>query len=105
MTGVVDVVTVGDEDEAVRLDRWFRRHYPGLAHGRLEKLLRTGQVRVDGKRARAGDRVASGQQIRVPPLPDTPAPQLLPAQIRTGAADDAALRSLILHRDDAVIVL
>ena len=44
----------------LRLDRWFRRHYPGLAHGRLEKLLRTGQVRVDGKRAKAGDRVAPG---------------------------------------------
>ena len=51
MTGV-DIVTVRAEDGAGRLDRWFRRHYPALNHGRLEKLLRTGQVRVDGKRAR-----------------------------------------------------
>jgi len=54
MTGVT-TVTVRPEDGAGRLDRWFRRHYPGLSHGRLEKLLRTGQVRIDGKRARAGD--------------------------------------------------
>src|SRR5260370_3083492 len=73
MTGV-DIVPVRPEDGAGRLDRWFRRHYPALGHGRLEKLLRTGQVRVDGKRARAGDPVAPGQTVRVPPLPAAPPP-------------------------------
>ena len=72
MTGV-ETVTVRPEDGAGRLDRWFKRHYPGLSHGRLEKLLRTGQIRVDGKRAHAGDPIAPGQAIRVPPLPETPA--------------------------------
>ena len=72
MSGVT-TVTVRPEDGSGRLDRWFKRHYPGLGHGRLEKLLRTGQIRVDGKRARAGDPVAPGQSIRVPPLPETPA--------------------------------
>ena len=71
MSGV-STVTVRPEDGAGRLDRWFKRHYPGLGHGRLEKLLRTGQVRVDGKRARAGDPVAPGQSIRVPPLAEAP---------------------------------
>src|SRR5260221_54359 len=52
MTGV-ETVTVRAEDGAGRLDRWFKRHYPGLSHGKLEKLLRTGQIPVDGKRARA----------------------------------------------------
>ena len=101
MTGV-DIVTVRPEDGAGRLDRWFRRHYPGLGHGRLEKLLRTGQVRVDGKRARAGDPVAPGQTIRVPPLaePSTPPPA---RQVRP--QDEELLRRLVLYRDASAIVL
>lgn len=49
------------EDDGARLDRWFRRHYPALSHAQLEKLLRTGQVRLDGKRAKAGERISTGQ--------------------------------------------
>ena len=101
MTGV-DIVTVRPEDGAGRLDRWFRRHYPALGHGRLEKLLRTGQVRVDGKRARAGDPVAPGQAIRVPPLaePSTPPPVR-----RVRPQDEELLRRLVLYRDASAIVL
>ncbi len=98
-----DTVTVGPEDGTLRLDRWFRRHYPGLGHGRLEKLLRTGQVRVDGRRARAGDRVSPGQSIRVPPLPETPAPSRPGPRARP--QDEAALRSRVIHRDDDAIVI
>lgn len=101
MTGVT-TVTVRPEDGAGRLDRWFRRHYPGLSHGRLEKLLRTGQVRIDGKRARAGDPVAPGQAIRVPPLaePSTPPPaRPVPPQ------DEGLLRQCVLYRDATAIVL
>jgi 23S rRNA pseudouridine955/2504/2580 synthase len=104
MTNAVETLTVSGEDGPLRLDRWFKRHYPALAHGRLEKLLRTGQIRVDGKRAKAGDRLAPGQAIRVPPLNAAepggpPAPrQLLPA-------DEAMLQASVLHRDEAVIVL
>ena len=64
----VQSVTVPDSDDGLRLDRWFRRRYPDLTHGRLEKLLRTGQVRVDGARVKASHRIAPGQVIRVPPL-------------------------------------
>jgi 23S rRNA pseudouridine955/2504/2580 synthase len=101
MTNSVETVTVAEAEGPLRLDRWFRRHYPALAHGRLEKLLRTGQVRVDGKRAQAGDRLIPGQQIRVPPLDAAPtaAPRPIPA------ADEAMLRGMVLHRDDWVIVL
>jgi 23S rRNA pseudouridine955/2504/2580 synthase len=99
----MDVVTVADADGTLRLDRWFRRHYPGLAHGRLEKLLRTGQVRVDGKRAKSGDRVSPGQAIRVPPLGDAPAAP--PALPRARPQDEGALRDLIIHRDEHAIVL
>ena len=101
MTGV-DVVTVRPEDGAGRLDRWFRRHYPGLGHGRLEKLLRTGQVRVDGKRARAGDSIAPGQRVRVPPLADPSTP---PPARHVPAQDEELLRRLVLYRDNSAIVL
>jgi 23S rRNA pseudouridine955/2504/2580 synthase len=99
-----DTVTVAGEDGSVRLDRWFKRHYPALGHGRLEKLLRTGRIRVDGKRAHASDRVAPGQAIRVPPLDEMagPAP---PGQRQVSPADEAMLRDAVLHRDEAAIVL
>jgi 23S rRNA pseudouridine955/2504/2580 synthase len=104
MPEITDTVTVASEDGAVRLDRWFRRHYPALGHGRLERLLRTGRIRVDGKRARSGDRVTPGQAIRVPPLEEmtAPAPQVS-QQLSRG--DEAMLRDAVLHRDDAVIAL
>jgi len=99
-----DTVTVAGEDESIRLDRWFRRHYPALGHSRLERLLRTGRIRVDGKRAHSGDRVATGQAIRIPPLDEMSAPT--PHVTRqVSAGDEAMLRDAVLHRDDAVIVL
>ena len=58
---------VSVEEEGLRLDRWFRRHFPALSHGRLERLLRQGQVRVDGKRVKAGYRLLPGQTVRLPP--------------------------------------
>src|SRR6516162_8271143 len=99
-----DTMMVASEDGAVRLDRWFKRHYPALSHSRLERLLRTGRIRVDGKRARSSDRVAPGQAIRIPPLDEmtAPAPQGL-RQVSSG--DEAMLLDAVLHRDDAVIVL
>lgn len=92
------------EDAEIRLDRWFKRHFPQLGHGRLEKLLRTGQIRIDGKRASAGDRVAAGQEVRIPPLPDTDAPSPK-AQYRPKPRDIAEIERAILFRDDDVIVL
>jgi 23S rRNA pseudouridine955/2504/2580 synthase len=103
MTGV-ETVTVRSEDGAGRLDRWFKRHYPALSHGRLEKLLRTGQIRVDGKRARASDPVAPGQAIRVPPLPDAPAPSP-DAGSRARPQDLALLQDAVIYRDDWAIVV
>jgi 23S rRNA pseudouridine955/2504/2580 synthase len=102
--GSTDTVTVAGEDGEVRLDRWFKRHYPTLGHGHLEKLLRTGRVRVDGKRARSSDRVAPGQAIRLPPLDQLAAPAQQAVR-QVSPADEAMLRDAVLHRDDAVIVL
>jgi 23S rRNA pseudouridine955/2504/2580 synthase len=103
---MLETITVSPEDGDSRLDRWFRRHYPSLAHGRLEKLLRTGQIRVDGRRAKSGDRVSPGQAIRVPPLGTSadkaPAAQHSP---RVRPQDEAALRDYVIHHDHHAIVL
>ncbi len=105
MSGV-ELVEVDGEETGVRLDRWFKRHYPELSHGRLQKLLRTGQVRLDGKRVKAGARLEAGQKIRVPPLGEAGQKSKRPlkaAEASPGEADD--LRSRVLHLDDDVIVL
>jgi 23S rRNA pseudouridine955/2504/2580 synthase len=104
MTITNQTVTVDTQDGSLRLDRWFKRHYPGLGHGRLEKLLRTGRIRVDGKRARSGDRIEPGQAIKVPILNDL-SPSAGPAPMRPRPADQAMLHDAILHRDEAIIVL
>jgi 23S rRNA pseudouridine955/2504/2580 synthase len=101
----VRVLTVADDEAELRLDRWFKRHFPALSHGRLEKLLRTGQVRVDGKRAKAGQRLGPGQSVRVPPLGDDAAKpaERRPPQISESEAKD--LRAAVLYRDDDVIAI
>ncbi|HEX5778720.1 MAG TPA: hypothetical protein VFY21_07740, partial [Xanthobacteraceae bacterium] len=73
----MSVVTrkVKDDEQGMRLDRWFKEHYPALPFGHLQKLLRTGQVRVDGGRAKTHTRLEPGQSVRVPPLNKSPSPQ------------------------------
>jgi 23S rRNA pseudouridine955/2504/2580 synthase len=96
------MVAAGEADQ--RLDRWFKQHYPTLGHGRLEKLLRTGQVRVDGKRVKANQRLEAGQVVRVPPMDlDEPPP---PRAVRgVSDADARELRARVLHRDREIIVI
>ena len=59
--------TVGPDDDGVRLDRWFKRHLPQIGFATISRWARTGQLRVDGKRASPEDRIAAGQVLRVPP--------------------------------------
>ena len=87
----------------MRLDRWFKTHYARLPHSRLEKLLRTGQVRVDGGRAKAITRLAAGQAVRVPPLPDV-APPPGPKHALS-KADRDFLASITLYEDDDLLVV
>ena len=92
------------EDEAdIRLDRWFRRHFPGLTQGAIQKLCRTGQVRVDGKRAEAATRLAPGQAVRIPPIPAAPMATAAPPTLDPGLARE--VEAMVLWRDDHIIVL
>ena len=96
--------TVSDDEAELRLDRWFRRHFPGLTQGAIQKLCRTGQVRVDGKRAETSARLEPGQLIRVPPLPSaTPQKKAEPAPFNP--AIQRELEAMILYQDEQVIVL
>jgi 23S rRNA pseudouridine955/2504/2580 synthase len=67
MSSEVRQFTVAADDDGIRLDRWFKRHLPQVSFGMVSKWARTGQVRVDGKRAKPEDRLATGQVLRVPP--------------------------------------
>ncbi len=99
-----EAVRVAAEDSGLRLDRWFRRHFPDLPHGHLQKLLRTGRIRVDGSRAKAATRLAEGQLIRIPPLEARPAPSPRdPPPVSPEDADDVVRR--VLYRDEHVLVL
>lgn len=102
MSGVLTIDVLESETD-LRLDRWFRRHFPQLGHGRLEKLLRTGQVRVDGRRARASTRLAAGQRVRVPPLGNLQPPPQRTAIVK--AKDVESLQQAILFRDQDVLAI
>jgi 23S rRNA pseudouridine955/2504/2580 synthase len=99
-------VTVAvDANEAdLRLDRWFRRRFPYLSHGRLEKLLRTGQVRVDGRRVQSSTRLEPGQKVRVPPLGEAPPPSTAPRPA-VSERDVRSLQRAVLYKDEDVLAI
>jgi 23S rRNA pseudouridine955/2504/2580 synthase len=102
MGGVTTVKVVGDDD-SLRLDRWFSRYYPSVTHSRLQKLLRTGQVRVDGHRAKANKRLLAGQIVRVPPVGGPVPTQGKVSPIDVATRDD--LRARVLYRDNNMLAL
>ena len=89
-------------EDGVRLDRWFKRRWPHLNHIQIQKLARSGQIRVDGGRAKPDTRLTAGAQIRVPPLPDAAAPR---EAGKLDAREIAFARSLVLYEDEDVLAL
>ncbi|MBJ3778710.1 RluA family pseudouridine synthase [Acuticoccus mangrovi] len=96
----VSHVEVGEDDGGMRLDRWLRQQFPGVPFGVLSRIVRTGQVRVDGARAKLETRLEPGQSVRLPPVTvaDAPAPP-------RAEGDAAALEAMVIHRDSALVVL
>jgi 23S rRNA pseudouridine955/2504/2580 synthase len=98
MSGVRQQVVARDED-GMRLDRWFATHFPHVTFGHLQKLLRSGQVRVDSGRVKTSTRLVSGQVVRVPPVGDAPE-----KNTEVVSKDAEFLRELILYEDDDLYV-
>ena len=98
----VRTITVGPGEEGVRLDRWFRRRWPHLTQGQLARLIRSGQVRVNGGRAKPDTRLDAGAQVRVPPLPERPPEG---AREALDPHDAAFARSLVIYEDGEVLAL
>src|SRR5438128_8657404 len=106
MSSVSRLVVSRDED-GMRVDRWFRTHYPQVTFSYLNKLARTGQVRVDGRRAKPSARLEEGQEIRIPPLAfetrpaDRPAPEIAPLTKEERRIFD----EMTIHEDRDIFVL
>jgi 23S rRNA pseudouridine955/2504/2580 synthase len=108
MNDRVETIEVGQREAGMRLDRWFRVHFPDVTHGYLQKLLRSGQVRVDSRRVEAKERLEAGAQVRVPKVvrqPPATGPGAKPATPSSSAADRDLIESMILFEDDDVLVL
>lgn len=95
---------VAAEEAPIRLDRWLRRHWPGLTQAAIEKFCRTGQVRVDGQRAEAGTRLGPGQTVHLPPLP-APAPAPLRQTVTLDARAERDLLARVLYRDETLLAI
>ncbi|HEX8643080.1 MAG TPA: RluA family pseudouridine synthase [Allosphingosinicella sp.] len=106
MSAEVRQFTVAADDDGIRLDRWFKRHLPDASFNLVSRWARTGQLRLDGKRAAPGARIEAGQVIRVPPA--DPAPAAAPKKApRNPLSDDevAFVRELVVHEDAQAFVL
>ncbi len=106
----VENITVAADETGMRLDRWFKSHYPGLGFGQLQKLLRSGQIRVDGGRVKTDTRLSPGQSVRIPPAvtslkgESALAGKPVTAGTMRGQGDAEVLRAMLLHEDKKVFV-
>ncbi|MET1755603.1 RluA family pseudouridine synthase [Novosphingobium sp. RD2P27] len=98
--------TVGTDDDGVRLDRWFKRHLPQIGFATVSRWARTGQIRVNGKRADVADRLEAGQLLRVPPGGEAkPGGSALRPSRELSEEELELADSMVLTQDRAAIVL
>ncbi|MFL6735865.1 MAG: RluA family pseudouridine synthase [Sphingomonas sp.] len=99
--------TISEDDDGIRLDRWFKRHMPEVSFNLVSRWARTGQLRLAGKRALPGDRVEAGQEIRVPPAEAAPARPQRPERRRELLSEDEEqfVRDMVIYEDPQAFVL
>jgi 23S rRNA pseudouridine955/2504/2580 synthase len=104
--GVREVQTlyVAEAEDGIRLDRWFRRRWPHLSNIQVQKMARSGQIRVDGARIKPEGRLTAGAAVRVPPIPDDTSRQAGDAHTLS-EQDIRFAKSLVLYEDDMVIAI
>ena len=99
----VQTLTVTPDENGMRVDRFFEAKFPGLSFSHIQRIIRKGEVRVNGKRTEPKSRLEAGQAVRIPPL------QLEPPKVRDDAPqalrDREFIRSITLSEDDDVLVL
>jgi len=96
--------TVASDDDGVRLDRWFKRHLPQIGFATISRWARTGQIRVDGKRAKPEDRLEAGQILRVPPGGEA-RPGAVRKRRPLTAEDEAEAEAMLIERTNSALVL
>lgn len=98
----VSLVKVKDQDDGMRLNRWFLKYYPNLPLSRLQKLLRTKQVKVDGKKAEVSLKLQAGWEVRIPPLDDKPQEK---EKDFVSDKNKELIQSLVIYKDKNIIAL
>ncbi len=104
MSGVT-MIRVGADEGDQRLDRWLKKRFPQLTQGAVEKLCRTGQLRVDGGRVKAATRIEAGQEVRVPPLPAAEPVPAKPRAAQPDPSDTQMIQAAVLWKDEHIIAL
>jgi len=100
----VQSVVVSPDESGMRVDRFLEARFPGLSFSHIQRIIRKGELRVNGKRAKPKDRLQAGQAVRIPPLKlDAPAPRALGDEAAAKTRD--YLRSITLYEDADVMVL
>jgi 23S rRNA pseudouridine955/2504/2580 synthase len=99
--------TVAEDDDGIRLDRWFKRHMPEVSFNMVSRWARTGLLRVDGKKATPGDRIEMGQKIRMPPAAEQAArpSRAQPTREPLGEDEIAFIRDMVIYEDPQAFVL
>lgn len=98
----VQFVTIQAQDENIRLDRWFSRHYPELKNGQIQRLIRGKNIKVNGAKTSTDYRLQIGDEIRIPPI-NIEEKSDKPRDL--SKADIEFMRSLVIYKDEDVIVL
>ncbi|WP_298744091.1 RluA family pseudouridine synthase [uncultured Brevundimonas sp.] len=100
----VQTLYVAEAEDGIRLDRWFRRRWPHLSNIQVQKMARSGQIRVDGARIKPEGRLTAGAAVRVPPIPDDASRKA--GDLHTLSEQDIRFaKSLVLYEDDMVIAI
>ncbi|MEO7655710.1 MAG: RluA family pseudouridine synthase, partial [Sphingomicrobium sp.] len=99
--------TVAEDDDGIRLDRWFKRHLADVSFNLVSRWARTGQLRLDGKRAIPGDRIVAGQEIRLPPIEAEPerTRRAVPKRVELTAEEESYIREMVIREDADSFVL
>ena len=101
--GKVQTVSVTADESGMRVDRFFEARFPGLSFSHIQRIIRKGEVRVNGKRTQPKARLEAGQAVRIPPIKvEAPAPR---DDAPAAQKDRAFLKSIILFEDADVMVL